>query len=359
MSSSRDRFVREGIPVGEFFKEVANQFYWAYEFNRNQWQEIEGSPAEDSEIDINEGNIWGLEMTEVTDSLPENSIGRLEDHVLYAVVEQALRNRGRLMTYLRDRSDGEEECAEAAFRNLSNAWRDEYALNQPFDFDAEDRMKTAEWRISKCYYSLYKSLSAIEHTKLGSRLEGSHTKVLNIHETRFIRSKVGDLYVFPFNFYDITSSKKHTTTYPVPYPIDDSAGIDEGEIISRYNETLDYIFKRFDEKIDDIENGASPSTIRSFYHVMKFFREWANYEHGGIFSRLYGEGYRKYMDTALRLMSFTAMTISEVALIASFGFDKYRSELELYEEASKVGIQRSSKLPSERCEVYRRALDEF
>lgn len=110
------------------------------------------------------------------------------------------------------------------------------------------------------------------------------------------------------------------------------------------------------ENVSSWDSGRNTST---FYHVFKLLREWANYEHGGIFSRLYGPGYVKFLDRGMRLLAYSAITTAEVALICAFGIDRFERELRYYGESCEEGVSEGAAHAVDRYEVYQRTLSNF
>lgn len=358
--------MQEAEPVGELFRNLYDGFYWHYNGYRDQRQNVENSPASDEYINEGDRHVWGLDLTEP----PGTDAGDVEHHkeqILYAVVSAAVDNREQLMNALRGNRDDPDECASEALRNLSNAWRDEFALAFPRDatFSSSDsaykhRAKTAEWRITKCYYAIYKSVSAIRNIK--GINSSNHNQTLNQHRTDFLRrSDTQCLYQYPFNF---NPKNEHFFKHKTPYPLIKNEKYDftpsKRERIRRdfseeSKERIKMIFTQGKK--------AVPSELQenlcSFYQLMKGIREWANYIRGGILARLYGEGYAKSIDRSLQLLAHSALTTAEVAVITSFGIDEFRQVLTEYQQACEEGFADSHQMVTQRFEVYEQALSDF
>jgi hypothetical protein len=359
MPHTARKFAKQAIPVGQFFKTVANGYYWAYEYGRDQNMDLDNSAAPRSDIDSDDLSIWGLNLAEATS---DSNIEQLKDHIIYATLEQAVKNHGQLLGFFRNRSGSDRIYEDKAFRNLTNAWRDEYCLNAPVDAEPEERMKTAEWRITMCYYALYKSVSAIIRTKDSTDLSISHQKTLDKHSSQFMASRARCLYGYPFNF-DPCSSQFFDFRKPFPYFI----GVEDEELEARrrsqrediyadhYKRQMEVVYSKA-EKISSWDNKRNTST---FYHVFKLLREWANYEHGGIFSRLYGPGYVQFIDRGIRLLAYSAISTAEVALICAFGIDRFERELRHYQKACEEGVSEGASHIIDRYEVYQQALNDF
>lgn len=213
MPHTARRFAQQAIPVGQFMKTLSDGFYWAYENKRDQYMGVENAVASGSDIDRDNQTVWGLNLAEATN---KGDIKQLKQHIVYATVAQAIDNKGQLLQFFQGRSGSDRIYEEKAFRNLTNAWRDEYCLSAPVDAEPEERMKTAEWRITICYYALYKSASAIVHTKDSSDLSNSHVRTLNIHASQFLSSRARCLYGYPLNY---NPSSGDFFDFRLPFPL--------------------------------------------------------------------------------------------------------------------------------------------
>ena len=100
-------------------------------------------------------DAWGSNLSDV------------QNHALYHVVANSQENEQELNQFFSDKESGAQP--NKAMKNISNAWRDEFALNDPIDGDVRDRMRTAEWRITMAYYSIYKATSALMRSKLSNK----------------------------------------------------------------------------------------------------------------------------------------------------------------------------------------------
>lgn len=340
-------------------KTLSDGFYWAYEYNRDQYMGVENAVASMSEIDPDQQVVWGLNLAEAT---YKSDIERLKEHIIYATVAQAVDQRDQLLSFFRGRSGSDRLYEEKTFRNLTNAWRDEYCLSAPVDVEPEERMKTAEWRITMCYYALYKSASAIVHTKDSSDLSNSHVRTLNMHANQFLSSRARCLYGYPLNY---GPSSGDFFDFRLPFPI--HVGVDDEEWRTELREERTEAYADHNERLmtalyskaEKISTWDSDRNTSTFYHVFKLLREWANYEHGGIFSRLYGPGYIKFIDRAIQLLAYSAISTAEVSTICAFGLDRFERELRYYREACEEGISDSSLYVDDRFEVYQRVLNDF
>lgn len=371
MAHDADNFIEHAIPVGELMKNIANGYYWAYNLNRSQWMSIGNSPADDEFIDEEHEEIWGLSMAE-SGRRPWYSYRNYCDHILYDIASRAVANKPEILQFFQSNQSNLEEKQREAFRNISNAWRDEFALVSPIfpEYDgfpgdgaeipsesngAKWRMKTAEWRITMCYYAMYKSLSATVRSKDLRSL--GHKKMLNFYSNQFMSSRIYYMYPYPLLF--IPSNSQNFNPPDLPYPL----GVPYRRSAHRemYEEERDRRIETYHDwlpdNLDQIDSHASsvssyhggPPTL---FHIFRILREWASYDHGGIFSRLYGEGYVKYIDAALRLVSFSSMTLAEVLLIAAFGIDAFIQEASAYFESCERGIANSTTMVDYRFNAY-------
>lgn len=347
MVQSRNEFVNEAIPVSDFFKTLATNYYWSNEYERKQKMDVKESVAKESKIDVENKKIWGLDLSEINGRVEDN-VDKIAQHIIYSIVSQAVKHKSALVQFYRTRNDDEQQCKQEAYRNISNAWRDEYCLCSPINQTPKDRMKTAEWRIIMCYYSMYKAVSSIIHTRSAERLGNSHVKTLDIHANEYLQSKARVLYPFPLRF---NPRNPNYTSPEIPYPSREVT-----HKFKSYTRRVDNCMKEQYKALQSLSIWDKSRNIDSFFHVMKLFREWANYGHGGIFSRLYGEGFIRYLDSSLRLLSYSSLALAEVIQILSFGYDSFQREVARYVKSSDMGITDSSKLVEDRFEVYDRAL---
>jgi hypothetical protein len=359
MPHTARRFVEQAMPVGQFMKTISDGFYWAYEFKRDQYIGVENSVASRSEIDTSNQTVWGLNLTEANS---KGDLGRLKQHIIFATIRQAVDNREQLLQFFRGRSGSDRIYEEKTFRNLTNAWRDEYCLSEPIDAEPEQRMKTAEWRITMCYYSLYKSVSAIIHTKDSADLSNSHVSTLDVHASQFLSSSARCLYGYPLNY---NPSNDEFFEFRLPFPLILNTSQEEYEEQLRRERRESYadhnrgLMRALYSKAEDINTWDEGRRTSTFLHVFKLLREWANYGHGGIFSRLYGPGFIKFIDRAIQLLTYSAVSTAEVAAICAFGFDRFERELQYYREACEEGISDGSLHVDKRFDIYQRALSNF
>lgn len=356
-------YQKEAKPVAELMKTINGGYRVAYEFDKDDFREgnrfLEegmGSPREKWDIDLSKvapittgGHLhWG------------DNLENIRKHVLFHIVSQAIEYSEELEEFFQSRDLDRDVHFEQAFTNLTNAWRDEYALNSPFESTPESRTKTAEWRIVQCYYSIYKATSALLRSKFEEIRNGggTHSGLWKYHRENCIEELKTMLYAFPFHYFPVEENPRSHDAFDwvVPYPIHEDLYEEQAEKQARYaNESLSSIYESAKE-IPYFED----KNLFTFYDLLQWLREWAQYRQGGIFSRLYGETHIKALDHALRLISYTGVAIAEVALISSFGMDDFEKVFREYEESCSEGnVLDSLRLVSERFEVYEQAFPVF
>jgi len=353
MVHSAKEFMREAVPVAKLLRSINDSFYRAYEFDKHDYAEG-GIAADDGEGAPREK--WGLDLSKK--STPRGKWGDslidVQNHVLYHVVSNAIRHEQELDNFFEDVRPVSQ--IQQVRDNLSNAWRDEFALNDPISGSAADRMRTTEWRISMAYYAIFKSHSALMRTQFDEITDGSpHSGMWMKHRSEFMEVLGNKLYVFPFMFFprDCGPHSSKWFDWTVPYPIQD-------EFYEDQQDTLQSIAKN---SLSTIHSQASEITwednqhIITFYDLLLVLRHWANYQNGGIFSRLYGEGYIKSIDEALRLITFTGMTIAEVGIIMARGLDVVEFEYNWYRQSCEEGVSDALHLIERRMSVYQQAFD--
>lgn len=352
-------YKEEAEPIVDLLKTVNDGYSVAYEYDRDDF--CEGNPyLEDGKGATR--SKWGIDLSR-THPIKKgghlywgNNLEHIRKHVLYHVTAQAIKHRGELQNFFRDRELDRKEHFTEAFRNLTNSWRDEYALNHP-QFDSEEvRAQTAEWRIIQMYYTVFKSTSAIMRSKFENIREdgrGNHDGLWEKHRRKCMDELQTKLYPFPFMYFSVTDNprKKDAFSWEVPYPIHEDFHEDQKERQDGYAQ----------DKLESIYESSQKSPyiqgelLFTFYDLLKELREWAQYQQGGIFSRLYGETHIKALDHALRLIAYTALTVAEVALIHNFGFSEFEDIYLEYKESCKEGQSSDSLyLVYERYKVYRK-----
>lgn len=351
MVHSAKEFMQEAVPVAKLLRSINRGFYGAYEFDKHDYAEGafgiadgEGASREKWGLDLSKKKetygVWGTSVTDV------------QNHVLYHVVSNALKHEQELDSFFEDERPMSQ--IQKVRDNLSNAWRDEFALNDPIDGSAEDRMRTTEWRISMAYYAIFKSHSALMRTQfdeIGS--ESSHSRMWANHRSEFMEILGNKLYAFPFMFFPRDSGPHSSKWFDwtVPYPIQDEF----------YEDQLETLQDKVKGSLSSIYSKATEIAWRedqyfiTFYDLLLVLRHWASYENGGIFSRFYGEKYIKSIDEALRLITFTGMTIAEVGVIMARGLDVVKFEYDWYRESCDAGISDALHLIKRRMNIYQQA----
>jgi hypothetical protein len=351
MTLDEKEFYKYGKPVGKLFQALSTSFFDTYEYGRPFGEGVEGEcPSDFPE------SRWGLEFRRVTHNTPvwgDECLRTVKGHVLYHIVSNAKSNESELESYFNKSSAGDQE---QALRNLSNAWRDEFAVNDPIDGEPADRMRTAEWRISMAYYAIYKAFSALMRTKFedihADGRGGTHVRMWKKHRWKMLDELQDSLYVYPFMYFPNGEFSDQWFDWSVPYPNWDGRS---SEIGSKLNENArDSLSEIYRYRQSFRENPDTPCP--TFFDLLLNLRHWANYHRGGVFSRLYGSGLRFAIDEGLRLTTFTGLAIAEVGLIHSLGYETVEEEYHAFEQSSKKGVEDSSHYPARRFEVYEQVL---
>jgi len=357
-------YKQEAEPVAELMKLINDGYRVAYEFDKDDYRE--GNPF------IEEGKgapreKWGIDLSKIAPNTTGghlhwgNKIEQLREHILYFVVSQAVENQKELQTFFRDREEDLQDHYRNAYRNLTNAWRDEYALASPIGASSEERTNVAEWKIIQAYYCVYKATSALlrcKYSNIRTSRGGSHTSMWEFHRINSMDTLESKLYAFPFLYFpnDDNPRSNDYFNWIVPYPINEEFEIDQANTQDKYVEnSLSNIYEKA-KQIPYFEN----KNMITFYDLLQWLREWAQYQRGGIFSRLYGTTHIKAIDDALRLVAYTGIAIAEVAFICSFGLHKFYYIYKQYRESCEAGnVLDSQYFVSNRYDVYSNALSDF
>jgi hypothetical protein len=358
MSQTPSDFMEEGAPVAQLFRRINSSFYETYEFDKHDYSEGGIWVDDDQSPAVREK--WGLDLSKVNNTYDtwSSRLSDVQNHALYHVVANAQENEEELNQFFSDKESGAQP--NKAMKNISNAWRDEFALNDPLDGDVRDRMRTAEWRITMAYYSIYKATSALMRSKFSDKKEGGsdHDGMWRYHMREVMDELGNSLYAYPFMFFPRDSGPHSSKWFEwtVPYPMIDENWESQREIMAtNAKSALSSIYSKAREGIN-WEDGKP--VLVTFYDLLLQLRHWANYQEGGIFSRLYGDGYRQFIDEGLRLITFIGMAIAEVGLIYSLGFGRFYSQYKRYARSCREGVEEGLGLIERRMNVYEQAFSE-
>jgi hypothetical protein len=356
MSHDASEFVDEALPVGNLMKSINKGYFWSYELDRHDYEN--GNPFVEDGKGM-EHSQWRLDLSRIRRHYKiylSGDVANLQEHILYHVVSRSLEFGSELESFLTDREGTKSEHRKESFRNLTNGWRDEFALNDPTDKEEAVRMRTAEWRIIQCYYSILKSVSALLRTKykdIDQKGSGPspHQRRFNLHAEEFMGELGNKLYTFPFMFFP-ENQFDWWFDWPVPYPIHEDYYEEQQQ---KMNDEAKRQLKRIYGKAGNLSTWDENTTAITTYDLLKELRDWANYQRGGILNRLYGETHQQAIDNALRLLSFTSLVIAEVGLIHAFGYETFREEYRAYEESCRAGVEDAANLVRSRFVVYSQA----
>lgn len=352
MGYSGSQFMDQAAPVAEFFRAVNTGYELTYEWDKHDYAEGGIAAAEGEGAPRTE---WGLDLSRIRSRYGNwgGSVEAIQDHVLYHVISNARENTTELEQFFEGRATPERR--QAASRNISNAWRDEYTLNDPLGANTDARMRTAEWRITTCYYAIFKATSALMRACFDNiRNDGgdSHSGVWIKHRIEMMSELGNSLYAFPFMYFPQATTGEHADNWfdwTVPYPIQEEFEQEQEEILKEKAEGALRTLCNRARTVDWTGDHA----LNTFYDSMLLLRHWANYQDGGIFCRLYGEGYKQAIDDALRLLAFTGVTIAEVGLIFVLGWRQFLSIYQTYMSSCVAGVSDANDLVLRRVRVYR------
>lgn len=360
MPYSASDFMCRGAPVGDFCRLLNDSFEAAYESNRDEY----GPRVSKYGFATAPRERWGLDLSRVrcSGSTWAEALPEVQDHVLYHVVRNAIDNSSRLGDFFP--GDVAEERRDDVARNLSNAWRDEFALNDPVDADARGRMRTTEWRIAMCYYAVFKAQSALMHCAFedirADGGEGSHARMWIKHRREVMTPLGNSLYAFPFMYFPQATTGEHASNWfdwTVPYPVPDGTHEKQQDVQDHremLRENAREALQSLYEQLQEFE-WTNEAGLNTFYDALLMLRQWANYQHGGVFGRLYGTGYVQAIDEALRLVTFAGLAIAEVGVVAALGWDRFSEVWEVFATNASAGLADSSAVAARRVDVYRRA----
>lgn len=163
------------------------------------------------------------------------------------------------------------------------------------------------------------------------------------------------LYPYQFMFFprDFGPHSSKWFDWTVPYPMIDEKWESQREVMAtNAKNALSSVYSKARESIN-WEDGKP--VLVTFYDLLLQLRHCANYQEGCIFSRLYGDGYRQFIDEGLCLIIFTGMAIAEVGLIYSLGFGRFYSQYKQYACSCREGVEEGMRLIERRMNVYEQA----
>ena len=163
------------------------------------------------------------------------------------------------------------------------------------------------------------------------------------------------LYAYPFMFFPRNSGPHSSKWFDwtVPYPMIDENWESQRETMA--TSAKNALSSIYSKARDDINWEDGKPVLVTFYDLLLQLRHWANYQEGGIFSRLYGDGYQQFIDEGLRLITFIGMAIAEVGLIYSLGFGRFYSQYKRYARSCREGVEEGIEFIERRMSVYEQA----
>lgn len=206
-----------------------------------------------------------------------------------------------------------------------------------------------------CYYATFKAQSAFMYSKFDNIRDegkgGSHSRMWQKHRREMMAILGNTLYVYPFMFFPQATVGEHTSNWfdwTVPYPVPDEEYKRQEELQQEYaRRSLESLYESLKE-FDWIYEGG----LHTFYDALLMLRQWANYQHGGVFSRLYGEGYIQAIDEALRLLCYTALSIAEIGIIHAIGWNRFLSIWQSFWNNARAGFADSYDIANHRIHIY-------
>ena len=191
---------------------------------------------------------------------------------------------------------------QIVMRALRNAWYNESSLIYPKDF--EKRMQFPAWKIIQCYYSIFSSIVSFVRT-FDSKTKG-HDHILNKYSTLITKETIKKYFQTPINIYLKQDGSLPDEVAKWRYP-------------SSYN--YDYNLKKIVEALQNIRQQENKQKRMTIPHFLKEFRDWAAYQDGYIFCRLYGQNIKTNLDRALINICSAFLSQVEIILIKLYGLD--------------------------------------
>jgi len=220
-----------------------------------------------------------------------------------------------------------------ALQNLRNAWYHESAFIQDNSTSSE-KMKFTAWKIIQFYYGIYCALSAIVRCKTNSKM--GHEKMINYFTT------------------NILTNISLRTFFPVPFcfTLDQN-----GNVKPPFTDRIDWEYglkfkcPEIERCLREIFNGKQKSAFHYFYKL----RQWVNYEDTYIFRRFYAISYKPSMYRDMNIILSAFISIAEVFLMNTIGYDTIASEAWQYiEEFPKYMEENATELASVTMTLRRR-----
>jgi hypothetical protein len=198
-----------------------------------------------------------------------------------------------------------------SIRAMRNAWYHECAFF--FTENNEEWLKFPPWRIIQFYYSVYCMLSAMVRCVDNTPRLAHQTMINKFTEGFVMDDRLSQVLFFaPFCFY-----------------VDNEGNVcpEPAYRISR-TYALENDFPTLCQCLKNVPNRSNKPI--SVFHYFKLLREWTNYEDSYIFINLYGPSVRDKLKHCLQHILPAFLTIGENFLVAFWGADKIRAELQIF-----------------------------
>lgn len=187
-------------------------------------------------------------------------------------------------------------------RSLRNAWYNESSLIYPKDL--EKRMEFPSWKIIQCYYSVFSSI--VSFVRNFDIITQGHDRILNKYSNLITKETIKKYFQTPINIY----LKQDGSL---------SEGVLKWQYLSSYNYT--YNLQKIVEVLSNIRERKNKEIRITIPNLLKEFRDWAAYQDGYIFCRLYGPDIKKNLDRALINISSAFLSQVEIILIKLYDLD--------------------------------------
>ncbi len=224
------------------------------------------------------------------------------------------------------------------FRNLRNCWYHECALNYPFgssNFNVDDRLKFASWKIIQCYYSIFASIASLVccYNKKRKRVKTT----LNLFASNFLCNKRRKKFFLPpVNIYLNQQDQ-------IPEELLDKITWDYGQKVHIPN-----IY----EALKTVKTEEKDNVRITIPHYLKFLRDWVTYQDAYLLFRLYGQSPKQDLDFSLKRITFIHCLQTEFYLLNLFGWEAIKRQYVAFSTELRNNLNIKSVPLSARIKAY-------
>ena len=191
---------------------------------------------------------------------------------------------------------------------------------------SDERFSFPSWRIISVYYSVYFYLRAVTLQKFGGFRLQEHGATITAFKHNLLAPFERVLWKFPFDVAYRPKTRVHRSGLYL-------ANVRHINLkISRHprpphNTPLE-LFEHIRQVFRRRSRANSRPSIYTLFDYMHDFRVWANYLDIDNLLRLWGAGYKSFIDQNLSLLLFFIGGFAEICYMAYFGVDKYIEQLQ-------------------------------